>query len=177
MDNIHHTPSNGDDSDSNNSDINTCNMLKVTTKIKSRIHSTEETLNKFARKTIKTSYLQRDDTNLDNFVKSSETTFLKDMVMGKYYDVSYCPYSQKYIDDYNAEAFKGRLIFVDKANDDALFCQQKDKEVVIRSLKTFGSGYGFSNDPGYWHIVSELKPPEQPKSNKRKLEPDTKTEI
>ena len=87
---------------------------------------------------------------------------LSNIQIGDMVEISYLPYSQKYIDHYENEKIRGRVFFV--SNDDALvYCDTREGRIV-KSLYVDGCSYGFHDSLGYDLCINKLK-----LSKKRKL--------
>lgn len=110
-------------------------------------------------KTTKLSYL--DNHKLDN--KFSK---ISDLKIGDTVEISFVPFSQKYLDYYENEKFRGRIFYINNEFDDMLlYYDNDDSKRIIKSVYVDGCSYGFDNSLGYFLSIKKLK-----KSKKRKIE-------
>lgn len=91
-----------------------------------------------------------------NVDENNSSLRISDLKIGDLVDVCYYPYSQKYLLEYEEKGFRGCVCKI--LSDDVLFYYDNvnDNKRTVKSLKTDGCNYGFSNDPCYWYTMKKL---------------------
>jgi thiaminase len=75
--------------------------------------------------------------------------------VGKYVNISYTPYSQKYIDHYLSESFQGKVIYFNEQMDDGLVCYDDGNIRTVKSISRDGCSY-FGTSRGYDYSLFEV---------------------
>lgn len=86
---------------------------------------------------------------LTKCVFSDDYCSLSDLQIGDIVEISYLPYSQKYLDYYQEKKFIGKVFYLNDDKSDALIYFDEQRGRIIKSVYADGCSYGFSNDLGY----------------------------
>jgi hypothetical protein len=110
-----------------------------------------------------TQYIEANKSNNDIEIETSETLY--DVKINDIININYYPLSQKYIDYYNEQSITGKVIFIDKDNDNLFVIESTSKEItnwldkdikyIFKSLEREGCSY-LGTSRGYDFTINKI---------------------